>query len=206
MSARIVVSALVFAIPAATAAAQGGDHARQPVAGLDRVALAVVPLPDTLRAGATVIDRATEAVVRRGSNGITCLTDDPSDHRVSLLCYPTAINGYMRRTRELGREGIRGREFRSITGSEVRSGKLFLPAGTMIRNLSGAIDSATGVPDSVRVWSEMLLPWADAGELGIPEFNAGLDPWMMSSGTVNAHVMIRYRSESWDDVIEGGDS
>jgi hypothetical protein len=72
--------------------------------------------------------------------------------------------------------------------------------GVMLRFISGTINPDSGVPDSVRVWSEMFFPFANAAELGIPEFNAGRDPWMMSAGTVAAHVMLRYRSVLWDDV------
>ena len=166
----------------------------------DAVATAVLPLPDTLRAAATVIQWDNDEVLRRGSNGITCLTDRPGDDRLTLVCYPTAAEGYMRRGRELGREGLRGNEYRAVLGAELRSGDLYLPAGTLVRNLSGAVNQATGVPDSVRVWSEFLLPFAEPGELGIPVFNAGLDPWMMSAGTVGAHVMVRYRTVPWDEV------
>ena len=171
---------------------------RQP----DPVALAVLPLPDTLRAKATVVqyEDGVRALLRRGTNGLTCVADQPNDLRLSLVCYPTSIDPYMDRRRELRAEGLRGAEFRAILGAEVRTGQLYLPTGVMIRNVSGPINPDSGVPDSVRVWSEMFVPFADAGELGIPEFDAGLDPWMMSAGTVGAHVMVRYRSVRWDEV------
>ena len=166
------------------------------------IPLAVLPLPDTLRAEATVLQYSggQRTVLRRGTNGLTCVADDPSDQRLSLECYPSSIDGYMHRRRELRAEGVRGSEFRSILGAEVRSGRLFLPTGVMIRNLNGTISATSGVPDSVRVWSEMLVPFGDPLELGIPEFDAGLDPWMMSAGTVGAHVMVRYRSVPWSAV------
>lgn len=171
---------------------------RQP----DPVALALLPLPDTLRAQATVVQYhdGVRALLRRGTNGLTCVADQPGDQRLSLLCYPSSIDPYMHRRRELREEGVRGAEFRAILGAEVRRGGLYLPSGVMIRNVSGAINQDSGVPDSVRVWSEMFVPFANAGELGIPEFDAGLDPWMMSAGTVGAHVMVRYRSVPWDEV------
>ncbi len=168
----------------------------------DPIAEAVLPLPDTLRAAATVVQygEGVRALLRRGTNGLTCVADQPGDLRLSLLCYPSSIDPYMHRRRELREEGVRGAEFRAILGAEVRRGGLYLPSGVMIRNVSGAINQDSGVPDSVRVWSEMFVPFANAGELGIPEFDAGLDPWMMSAGTVGAHVMVRYRSVPWDEV------
>ena len=166
----------------------------------DPVATAVLPLADTLRAGATVVNYADNQVLRRGTNGITCLTDRPADNRLSLVCYPSAVEGYMRRGRELSAEGIRGNEYRAILGAEVKTGALYFPSGVLLRNVSGTINDATGVPDSVRVWVEFLLPFADAAALGIPLFDSGLDPWMMSAGTVAAHVMVRYRWVTWDEV------
>jgi hypothetical protein len=166
----------------------------------DPVATAVLPLPDTLRPGATVIDYEDNEVLRRGTNGITCLTDRPGDNRLSLLCYPSAVEGYMRRDRQLSAEGIRGNESRAILHAEVKTGALYLPSGVLVRNVSGLLNEATGVPDSARVWSEFLLPFADPTALGIPEFDAGLDPWLMSAGRVDAHVMVRYRWVPWDEV------
>jgi len=168
----------------------------------DPVALAVLPLPDTLRAAATVVqyDGEGRTLLRRGTNGLTCVADQAGDLRLSLVCYPTSIDRYMHRRQELRAEGVRGAEFRAILGAEVRSGRLYLPAGVMIRNVSGPINEASGMPDSVRVWSEMFIPFAEAGALGIPEFDAGLDPWIMNAGTVGAHVMVRYRFVRWDAV------
>ena len=168
----------------------------------DAVAQAVLALPDTLREKATVVlfEDGDRVVLRQGTNGLTCVADQPGDTRLSLLCYPSSIDSYMRRQRELQTEGVRGAEFAAVLGAEVRSGQLYLPMGTMIRNISGTINPESGVPDSVRVWSEMFFPFANAAELGIPEFNAGRDPWMMRSGAVGAHVMVRYRSVPWEDV------
>ena len=51
-----------------------------PVVGQDRLAdpvsTAVLPLPDTLRSGATVIRYTDDEILRRGDNGITCSTRD----------------------------------------------------------------------------------------------------------------------------------
>jgi hypothetical protein len=187
---RTAFIALIFCLVSAVPGlAQSGDA---------RVATALLPLPDTLRSSATVVAFSDDQVLRRGTNGLTCLTDRPGDDRLSLVCYPSSIEAYMRRGRELAREGVQGNEYWAILGAELRAGTVHLPAGVLLRNVSGPINSATGVPDSVRVWSEILLPFADATETGIPQFNAGLDPWLMSGGTVGAHVMIRYRTEPWE--------
>ena len=54
---------------------------RQP----DPVALALLPLPDTLRAAATVVQygEGVRALLRRGTNGLTCVADQPGDLRLS---------------------------------------------------------------------------------------------------------------------------
>ena len=166
----------------------------------DPVATAVLPLPEGLREGATVIDRTDESVLRRGSNGLTCLADVPGNDRLSLQCHPSIIEPYMRRGRELNAKGIRGTESRSILAAEVRTGRLYVPSGAMLRNIQGTINVEKGVPDSVRVWSEILVPFASTTELGIPDTDQGLDPWMMRPGDVGAHFMVRYRSVPWREI------
>ena len=190
---------LALLIPAVLGLPVSSQAQSQPV---DPVAQAVLALPDTLRDKATVVlyQEGDRAVLRQGTNGLTCVADQPGDTRLTLLCYPTSIDSYMHRQEELQAEGIHGAELRAVLGAEVRSGQLYLPMGAMLRYVSGTINPESGVPDSVRVWSEMFFPFANAAELGIPEFNAGRDPWMMSAGTVVAHVMVRYRSVPWDDI------
>lgn len=165
------------------------------------VATALLPLPDSLRQGATVV-AADGEVLRQGRNGLTCRADQPGDYRLSLVCYSSSLHPYMQRSAELSSSGVGGREFRARLGDEVRTGRIHLPTGSLIRNVSGAIDSVTGRIDSVRVWSEILLPYASAAELGIPTSNSGRDPWMMSEGSVGAHVMIRYRWVKWEDLAD----
>ena len=166
----------------------------------DPVATAVLPLPENLREGATVIDQATETILRQGNNGFTCLADLPGNDRLSLQCHPSIIEPYMRRGRELSSKGIRGSEQRSVLAAEIRTGRLYLPSGAMLRNLSGNINVEAGVPDSVRVWSEFLFPFASTAELGIPDTDQGLDPWMMRPGDVGTHVMVRYRFVQWSEI------
>ncbi len=103
----------------------------------DPVATAVLPLPENLREGATVIDQATETILRQGNNGFTCLADLPGNDRLSLQCHPSIIEPYMRRGRELSSKGIRGSEQRSVLAAEIRTGRLYLPSGAMLRNLLG---------------------------------------------------------------------
>jgi len=167
---------------------------------LEPVITALLPLPDSLRQGATVVTAGGE-ILRQGRNGLTCRVDPPGDYRLSLVCYSSSLQPYMQRSAELSSDGYGGREFRARLGDEVRTGRIHLPAGSLIRNVSGAIDSLTGRIDSVRVWSEILLPYASAAELGIPTANSGRDPWMMSEGSVGAHVMIRYRWVRWGDLV-----
>jgi len=189
-----IAAVVLLALGGRTATAQS----RGPVV-TDPVSTALLPLPDTLRGRTTVRDHRGE-VLRQGTNGLTCLADRPGDWQLSLVCYPSAIEPYMRRGRELAAADVRGAEARAILGAEVRSGRLFVPRGTLVRNISGAIDSTTARLDSVSVWLEILLPFATAEEVGIPETNQGLDPWMMRGGTVGTHVMIGYRSVPWSEI------
>ncbi len=83
---------------------------------------------------------------------------------------------------------------------EIRGGKLSLPLGAASRFVSGSINPETGVPDEVRVWTELALPFARIEGTGLSSEDAGEDPWMMSSERYAAHVMIDWKTVRWDEV------
>src|SRR6266571_4766528 len=69
-----------------------------------QIAAAVSPLPLPLRANATVFgyDASGKFVtLRRGSNDMVCLADDPSQKMYHVACYHRALEPFMSRGREL---------------------------------------------------------------------------------------------------------
>src|SRR5690606_20466173 len=70
---------------------------------------AVLAAPEALREAASVYgyDQDGEFVLlRKGTNGIICLADDPASKGFSVACYPEDLEPFMARGRELKKEGM----------------------------------------------------------------------------------------------------
>src|SRR5262245_48630599 len=101
------------------ASAQSASTANQAIAG------AVLPLPEQFRAGATVVrlDASFRPdTLRRGSNGMVCIADAPSDDQLDVRCYRDSFIPVVYRTFQ----------FTSATDveklvSEIKSGTFKLP-------------------------------------------------------------------------------
>src|ERR1044072_1343532 len=69
-----------------------------------QVAASVLALPESMRAGATVLGyRSAGALteLRKGSNGMTCLADDPESPAFHVACYHESLEPFMARGRAL---------------------------------------------------------------------------------------------------------
>jgi hypothetical protein len=150
---------------------------------------AVSPLPEAMQAGAMVLgfsERGTLGTLRKGSNPMICLADDPERLGFHVACYHKALEPFMARGRELRAEGITNPgELNSIRRAEIDSGKLAMP------ELPAALMSLTG--DSLgnaRPLHVIYIPYATEETTGIPELPARDRPWLMFPGTALAHVMI----------------
>ncbi|MGH7586726.1 MAG: hypothetical protein ACREMH_10795 [Gemmatimonadales bacterium] len=65
-----------------------------------QVSGALLPLPEAMRAGATVLGwrgAGPMVVLREGTNGMICLADDPSDVRFHAACYQQSMDAFMAR-------------------------------------------------------------------------------------------------------------
>ena len=79
--------------------------------------------------------------------------------------------------------------------SEVKSGKLKLAAGPTVGfRMAGPVDgfnpAAGTVSAAVETWQMVIIPYATGASLSLPEKESGGMPWVMSAGTVMAHIMI----------------
>lgn len=159
----------------------------------DEIAQAVTPLPEDLRAGATVLtyDPATGArkVLRQGTNTIECQPEDPKDG--FTRCYSNLIAPRYDFQAELRAEKKSDKEIEAATDAAFKSGALKVPpAGTMSYRLS----NKDGVIKKLWIVS---VPYAKHETLGIStvsQRDAALKgqgiPWMMLEGTAGAHIMI----------------
>ncbi|NND73329.1 MAG: hypothetical protein HKN43_17270 [Rhodothermales bacterium] len=135
-----------------------------------------------------------------GESRYTCFNDKPGDDRFSVQCHPDTLVPYL--TELASFPAGTDRAIRdSVLTARYESGLLDLPSGAISGFISGPVNPLTGTPDSVRVWSEIAIPFATAVTTGLTTANAGEQPWLMSEGRIGAHIMIDYRRVAWADLF-----
>ena len=154
---------------------------------------AVSPLPDDLRAGATVVtyDAHTGArkVLRQGTNGQICEPRDPEDG--FIRCYNKVMVPRHDMEAKLKAEGKSQKEIQEAISAAITGGTLKTPPfGTMSYRL------ATTDGRIKRLWV-ISVPYATPESVGVSTVSQrdnalkghGL-PWLMLPGTAGAHIMI----------------
>ena len=175
-----------------------------PVAGLmfaaevpppaEQIASSVLAAPKERREGAGVIGYSPEAkliTLRKGTNDLICLADNPADKTFSVACYHKDLEPFMARGRELDADGTKGVDRHKLRWKEVDEGKVKMPREPrMLYVLTGkGFDSAKGeVIDSYLRWV-VYTPYATPESTGLST-KSGSDPWLMYPGTAGAHIMI----------------
>ena len=166
------------------------------------VETAVLPLPANLQSNASVMTYTAEGtlrIIRSGTNGFFCIADNPRDQQFSVACHPESMRPYLERRRQLSlTESRTVRD--SLLTEEIKEGKIELAVGTLSRFISGSINPETRVPDSVRVWSEIAVPFAGPEKTGLTTEDAGEAPWMMRPNQYGAHIMMDYSTVAWTDL------
>lgn len=179
--------------------ALSGSLFGQEVASLET---AVLPLPEELRADATILI-VTESrelkVLREGSNGFFCIADRPGDDRFSVNCHPESLRTFQERRRSYASDARAERD--SILTADILAGLLAVPSGALSWYMQGDINAETGVPDEVTVWNELTAPFATTEATGMGTEDAGPVPWLMSAGRYSAHIMVGVRTVPWDEVV-----
>jgi len=194
--ARGWVCAVFFfsAIAAAPARAQA-PAVEQQVAG------AVLAAPDSLRAGATVLGYQGGEVVeiRKGTNELICLADDPATDRFQVACYQKSLEPFMARGRELHNLKLSHAAVDSARLADIKAGRWKMPEQpTALYNLvapKDSLDSATGLPrgKSTR-WYVIYIPYATEASSGFTTAADGSGrPWLMYPGEPWAHLMVTPR-------------
>ena len=164
-------------------------------------AAAVLPLPEPLRAGAAVMTIAPDGTLqplRKGTNGMICLTDTPADSLFDVRCYHESFMPLVNRRRVLVRSGLSDSAATGRLDAEVGQGSLRLPAGPtagyrMLGPIAGYDPVHNRTTDLIDRWQSIHMPYATAAAMGVSEVANGIEPYAMSSGTWWAHVMIMQR-------------
>lgn len=163
-----------------------------------QIKTAVLAAPEDLRENVTVLGYDSEGnfiTLRKGTNNLICLADDPDKKGISVSCYSKKLEPFMARGRELIAEGKTEMEKREIRQREADAGTLQLPdAPSMTYIYSGSeenYNSSTGELKDGKFRYVIYIPYATTESTGLPDKpHAPGMPWLMDPGTHRAHIMI----------------
>jgi hypothetical protein len=173
------IAGTALALAAGAAMAQSNDAL---------VKQALSPLPAELRGQATVVTydaKGNPQILRWGQNEIYCMPPQAGAENFSASCFGPVIKA--QRDFE-AREKAAGKDAKTISAdveAARKARKLPTPnLGTAIYIRSGKTEA-----DAKNLWV-VLMPNAKAEDLGLPTEKGNGTPWMMRSGTPQAHIMI----------------
>ncbi|MCU0616506.1 MAG: hypothetical protein MUD17_05370 [Gemmatimonadaceae bacterium] len=161
-----------------------------------QITAATLPLPEPMRAGATVLGYRTAGrleTLRRGTNGMTCLAHNPSEtNRFHVACYHESLEPFMARGRALRAEGKTPAQVDTVRFAEVAKGTLKMPTSGALYSLTGPAGDYDPVkktaPKSKGLFV-MYMPGATQESTGLTTTPRADGPWLMLPGTPKAHIM-----------------
>ncbi len=156
-----------------------------------KTALQAAPAP--LRAEATVLGYTDDRLItlREGSGSLICLADNPQTEGFHVACYHESLGPFMRRGRELRRQGVSAID--SVRHAEIERGDLSYPNHpAALYNLSGTYDVSTDTLRDASRLHVVYVPYATGPQTGLPTHpQDGGGPWLMEPGQPWAHIMTR---------------
>lgn len=163
-----------------------------------QIKTAILAAPEEDRAGAMIYgysDKNEFVVLRKGTNEMVCLADDPAQAGLNVSCYHKDLDAFMERGRALKKEGKTHQDIFNIREEEVKNGKLKMPRQpTTLFSYTADDDKynkTTGEVTKGYLRYVVYIPYATAESTGLPlkPDVAGM-PWLMDPGTHRAHIMI----------------
>jgi hypothetical protein len=159
---------------------------------------ALLAAPEAKRDGAAVYGynkKGELMLLRKGTNELVCLADDPSKDGFSASCYHKDLEPFMARGRALKKEGKNTQEIFDTREQEVKSGKLKMPALPSSLFVFAASEDnfnrSTGEVKDGYLRYVIYIPYATSETTGLPLKPTGpAMPWIMHPGTHGAHIMI----------------
>ncbi len=163
-----------------------------------QIKTSVLAAPEEQREGAMIYGYSTKGdfiVLKKGSNEIVCLADDPNQKGFSVSCYQKDLEPFMARGRDLKKAGKSYDEIFNIREEEAKSGKLFMPKHPstlyVFTTDDEKYDRTTGEVKDGYLRYVIYIPYATAESTGLPlKADAPGMPWIMDPGTHRAHIMI----------------
>jgi len=134
-------------------------------------------------------------VLKQGTNEMICLADNPDEPGFSVACYVKDLEPFMKRGRELRKQGISGQQMIDEREKEANAGTLQMPKQPATLYVYSAEDkdfnSTTGEVKNGYLRYVIYIPYATAASTGLPEKpSAPGMPWIMYPGKPGAHIMI----------------
>ncbi|NDK57429.1 hypothetical protein [Pontibacter fetidus] len=159
---------------------------------------AVLAAPADKRSDATVYgynQKGEFVQLRKGTNEMVCLADDPKQKGFSVSCYHKDLDPFMARGRELRKAGKDTHQIFETREAEAKSGKLKMPNQATSLFVFTASDEnynpTTGEVKDGYMRYVVYIPYATAESTGLPLKPEGpAMPWIMHPGTHGAHIMI----------------
>ena len=164
----------------------------------DQIAAAVQAGPEEQRAEATVLGYNSEGQLielKKGSNQLICLADDPNKEGFNAACYHTSLSDFMARGRVLKAEGKSRQEVSDIREAEAKAGTLKMPDKPatlhVLYGKEAKYNKETGLVENANLRYVVYTPWATQESSGLPlKPMVPGGPWLMFPGTHAAHIMI----------------
>jgi hypothetical protein len=161
-----------------------------------QITVAVLPLPNDMRAGATVLGYGADGKLgelRKGTGEMTCLAPNRNVPRFHVACYHNSLEPFMARGRALRTSGVTGDAVDSTRFREIKTGKLVMPkTPASLYSLTGdwtTLDAAALTTKGARALFVIYMPFATAQTTGLSDKPARGTPWLMGAGTPKAHIM-----------------
>lgn len=163
-----------------------------------QIQTAVLAAPADKREHASVYgynEKAELILLRKGSNEMICLADDPKVPGLNVASYHKDLEPFMKRGRDLKMMGKTPKEIRDIRDQETKIGKLKMPKQPTSLYVYTAkaedFNSETGAVKNGYLRYVVYIPYATAETTGLPlKPDAAGMPWIMDPGTPRAHIMI----------------
>lgn len=163
-----------------------------------QIKTALLAAPAEKRDSCTVLGYSPDkqlVVLKQGTNEMICLADNPDESGFSVACYVKDLEPFMKRGRELRKQGIDGQQLIDEREKEVNAGTLQMPKQPAALYVYSAdekdFNPATGEVKNGYLRYVIYIPYATAASTGLPEkpSSPGM-PWIMNPGKYTAHIMI----------------
>ena len=163
-----------------------------------QIKTALYACPEMYQEGAKILgynQKGELVTLRKGSNEMICLANDPNRNGVSVSCYSDKLEPYMNRGRELVAEGKTEVEKRDIRKTEIDAGTLEMPelpaALYVVTAKKEDYDIGSGALKNSKIRYVLYKPYMTALETGLPtKPQAPGMPWLMDANTHRSHIMI----------------